>query len=139
MKKLIFLALIALGSLSFGQTAEYVFSTVVTSTNDTLVSSWRNITNYSQIEYAAECDDSLKIYINVDYGIGNAPLSYDTYADSLVTTSDTGDRDAVILRGYGASGIVNLLPGANYIRYRVYAVDAGTAVSSTLRLGEIKK
>ncbi len=120
---------------------EIITDADVTSSNDSLESAWKNITGAMDVELAIYTDDTMHIKYYVDYSFGTFPYEegtgYLTLAvDSIKTvgTANTGLYKGVLLRGYGTSGIVNQIPGANMIRWRGYR-QSGSEATGAVRVG----
>lgn len=99
----------------------------VTTSNDSLESAWYDVGGCSDVELGLFVDDTVHIKYYIDYSSGTfkseTGTGYLTLAvDSIKTvgTTNTGLYKGIILRGAGASGVVNQIPGANWIRWRGY-------------------
>lgn len=133
----------------WGGDAKYIINDeAVTSSNDTIVSGWVDVTGCFGVELMFQIDDTCRIDYQVDYSFGiatDATNGYLTVAgvgtDSIKTTGTANANliKGVLLKGYGTSAITNLIPGANFIRVRCYRfVGAGAYASeatNTLRVG----
>lgn len=91
----------------------------VTTTNDSLTSSWIDIGTAEQVAIFNTIDDTMDVDFEVEYRAGTETFIR-VALDSLANTGTTltGKSHGQVLRGYGASAITNLIPGANFIRIR---------------------
>lgn len=124
MKKLFALLFLLVAVSAHSQVITLINDEAVTSSNDTLTSSWVYIGNANYVELFNMVDDTMHVKYYVDYSVGGVNGTY--YAtvavDSIKTTGTASTMTAVgkTLRGYGTSAISNLIIGANYIRLRAY-------------------
>jgi hypothetical protein len=131
MKKILFVFLFISGICFAQNGVSFDFDEVITASNDTLTFDLGNLEDVYQLEYFAESDDSLNLLMTIYYkGAGTKELSV---LDSLKTTNDAGAAITKVLRGYGASGIVNVIPGATHAR--IYAIRrTDSAVTAAFKL-----
>ena len=100
-----------------------IYDDAVTTANDSLESNWYDINPTStQVEMYLTVDDTARIDYYIDYRSAPNETAVTLAVDSIVTvgTALTGKGKGIVLKGYGASGIVNLIPGAGQVRYRAY-------------------
>lgn len=114
----------------------------VTSSNDSLESEWKDITGCTDVEIGMYVDDSTRIDYYIDYSFGTmkseSGTGYLTLAVDSITTAlstSTGKYKGIMLRGAGASGIVNQIPGANWIRWRGYRNSARSETTNVCKVG----
>lgn len=100
------------------QTIPLIYSTTVNATNDSFASDWINA-DYNDISVSLYVDDTMNMKYYIDFRMDT--LRDSSFAiDSIYTISSasTGKTKAVILRGQGASSIINIIPTANQFRVR---------------------
>lgn len=130
MKVLILAVILLFTGFSLMNTVPVIYSTTVTSSNDSLESSWINA-DYNDVSITLYVNDTMRVDYYIDYRVDT--LSALTLAvDSIKTTGTalTGLSKAVILRGYGASAITNLIPGANQFKVRGYRHSSSGATGT---------
>lgn len=130
MRKYILALFLFVGIIGFtnSQVINLINDAAVTDDNDTLTSSWINITGSNYVEIFHSIDDTVDIRWYIDYAVG---LDKDTYyatvaIDSIKSTGTANTQVSVgkVLRNSSAT---NLIPGANYIRLRAYFQTASEA------------
>lgn len=130
MRKYILALFLFVGIIGFtnSQVINLINDAAVTDDNDTLISSWINITGSNYVEIFHSIDDTVDIRWYIDYAVG---LDKDTYyatvaIDSIKSTGTANTQVSVgkVLRNSSAT---NLIPGANYIRLRSYFQTASEA------------
>ncbi len=129
--KTIIIALFLLSSVAFSQWNGTVINLVsddaVTDTNDSLETGWISIDDANAVELFMSVDDTVDIRFYVDYAVGNGGTYYVTTAiDSIKSTGTASTQVSAgkVLRNFSAT---NLIPGANYIRFRAYFQSASEA------------
>lgn len=121
-KNLFILIPVIILALAFSASSKWlIYDDAVTSANDSLESGWVKISG-ANIELFLAVDDTMRVDYYIDYRVATETNYLTTAADSLVTrgTALTGKGKGVVLRGQSTSGIVNIIPGAEFIRLRAY-------------------
>lgn len=78
------------------------------------------------------------MYIYVDYRAGGFSGYASVASDSCKGVTDAGAVKTMILRGYGTSGIVNLIPACTY--FRVTAIrKTGSGYSVPFKLSAVQR
>lgn len=104
-----------------------VSDAAVTDANDSLETGWKYIGDANFVSLFLSIDDTVDIRFYVDYAVGPAGTYYNTVAiDSIKSTgtASTQVSEGRVLRNASAT---DLIPGANYIRYRAYFQSASEA------------
>lgn len=134
MKKYIIIALLFMSSFAYGQSAFIINDNAVTTSNDTLISSWQTITDFSRLQLYFEIGDSVSYGFTVQYrggGLTAVSLTALSGADSISSLgSATSVGKGLILRDYTA----NIIPGANSFRVIAIRKTYSTAVTSSLKV-----
>lgn len=103
----------------------------VTDSNDSLETGWIPLgLNANYVELFSSVDDTVDVRYYVDYAAGPEGTYYATVAiDSIKSTGTASTQVSTgkVLRNASAT---NLIPGANYIRYRGYFQTASEATGA---------
>lgn len=135
-KYILLLPLLALLGFGVFKQVTVISDSAVTSSNDSLESAWIQIGESEQVSFFITVDDTAHIKYYIDYRYGNQK-EITLAVDSIKTvgTASTELSKGILLRGYGASAITNLIPGANEVRFRGYRqsdAEATTAFTASL-------
>jgi hypothetical protein len=133
MKKILFLVLLFTG-VANAQSPDIVDLALkgTTITGDT-AAAWVDVRDYSEVEVQAFANDSVKLPINFWAAAtkdGPFYIVATTVGDTLIATSDAGVFKGIALKGINASGEVNRIVGANYLKLAVGTTLSGTADDS---------
>lgn len=110
---------VVLVSVGAGDYHKYViYDDAVTTTNDTLISSWIPLNGATNVAIFYNTDDTSYVKGSFDYRYGQdneiASLAADTLSLDTRSSAATGLSKGKILQGYGLA--TSLIPGANAIR-----------------------
>lgn len=126
-------------AFSFASAQEFdgylVNDDAVTTSNDTLISSWTDISGFGQVELFITIGDSISFgafTVEWDGGTGTAKtVSVLSGADTLSSLGSASSKsNGVLLRGY----TTNIIPGAGSIRITAIRKTYSTAVTSSLKI-----
>lgn len=107
-----------------GTTRIYVKTNFTTSTADT--TNYFDISKYSDVGFIYQSTDSAAFDIYFDGRNNLITAVTTTYADSLVTTSNTGSQTSTVIK----STTLNRLPNETQVRMRVIARNTGQGTTS---------
>jgi len=130
---------VVLVSVGAGDYHKYViYDDAVTTTNDTLISSWIPLNGATNVALYAYTNDSLWVRTTWSYRYGQDD-AVTTVADSIGlynshSVNDVGLSKGKILQGFGLA--TSLIPGANEIRVTSIRMD-GTKPTGKIHVGLI--
>lgn len=136
---LIFLFVVGLASIGAGDYTKYaIYDNAVTSSNDSLISSWINLNGATNVAIFYSVDDSTYVKGTFEYRYGTdteiSSLTADTL--SLVNTlGSSGLSKGKILQGFGLA--TSLIPGANAVRFKLYRQSTSGDATNAVHLGLI--
>ena len=100
----------------------------VTDTNDSLETGWINLgSNANYVSLYLSVDDTVDIRWYVDYAVGGAGTFYATTGIDSIKSTGTASTQVSSGKVLRNSSATDLIPGANFIRFRGYFQSASEA------------
>jgi len=100
----------------------------VTDTNDSLETGWISLgNNANYVSLFLSVDDTVDIRWYLDYAVGSAGTYYVTTAIDSIKSTGTASEQVSVGKVLRNSSATDLIPGANFIRFRAYFQSASEA------------